>query len=74
MKWEKEGKVVGGLPVGDRAIIMIVEAASNHEVDRMIRSIPLWPMLNWKVIPLESVAGRAEIERETVKQIKAMKK
>ena len=70
MKWEKDGKIVGGLPVGDRAFVMIVNAESNHEVDRMLRSLPLWPRLNWKVVPLESTAGRAEIEREIVQQLK----
>ena len=29
--------------------------------------------LIWKVIPLESIAGRAEIERANVKNMKAMK-
>jgi hypothetical protein len=74
MKWEREGKVVGGVPAGDRAIVMIVEAESNHDVDRMLRSLPLWPLVQWKVIPLESAAGRLEIERENVKKMKAMKK
>lgn len=74
IKWEKEGKIVGGLPTGARAVVMIVEAESNHELDRMVRSLPLWPMLDWRVVPLESVAGRAEIERQIVKELKEGKK
>ena len=70
MKWEKDGKIVGGLPVGARAFVMIVEAESNQALDRMLRALPLWPRLDWKVIPLESTAGRAETERKIVKELK----
>lgn len=74
MKWEEEGKVVGGLPVGGRAFVMIVDAASNHDLDRMLRSLPMWPLMEWHVVPLESAAGRAEIERTIVNELKEMMK
>jgi hypothetical protein len=41
-KWEKEGKVTGGLPVGQRALVFIMEASSNAEPDQMLRSLPIW--------------------------------
>ncbi len=60
-----------GLPVGDRAFVFIAEAASNEELDSMLRSIPAWGVLTWKVTPLQSFAARAGFE--LVKRLKATK-
>ena len=62
--------LAGGLPVGDRAVVFIMEATSNNEVDQLVRSIPLWPSLKWKVTPLQSFEGRAAMESEVVQQLK----
>ncbi len=66
IKLEQEGKITGGLPVGDRAFVFIVEASSNDEVDKLLRSLPIWGVLEWKVIPLQTLEGRAAIERKIV--------
>jgi hypothetical protein len=71
MKLEARKKIVaGGLPVGDRAFVFIAEAASNEELDRLLRSLPAWGVLEWRVTPLQSFAGRAAQERDLVKQFK----
>lgn len=71
IKLEAEKKILaGGLPVGDRAFTFIVEAASNDEVDRLLRGLPMWGALKWQVTPLQSFQGRAEVERQQIKQIK----
>ena len=71
MKLEAQKKIAaGGLPVGDRAFIFIVEAASNEELDRLLRSLPAWGVLEWHVTPLQSFAGRAAQDRDVVKQFK----
>ena len=70
VKLEKEGKITGGLPVGDRALVFIIEASSNEEVDSLLRSIPLWPVLEWKVVPLQTFEGRAAIESKLVEGAK----
>jgi muconolactone delta-isomerase len=68
---EAEKKIIaGGLPVGDRSFVFIVEAKSNDELDRMLRSIPMWGTLDWEVTPLQSFSGRAEQERKAVKELK----
>jgi len=70
-KLEAQKKIVaGGLPVGDRAFVFIAEAASNEELDRLLRSLPAWGVLEWHVTPLQSFAGRAAQERDLVKQFK----
>jgi len=71
MKLEAQKKIAaGGLPVGDRAFVFIAEAASNEELDRLLRSLPAWGVLEWQVTPLQSFAGRAAQERDLVKQFK----
>ncbi len=68
IKFEKEGRIIaGGLPVGDRAFVLIVEADSNDDLDRMLRGIPMWGSLDWEVTPLQSIEVRAAMEREAVK-------
>jgi hypothetical protein len=70
MRLESEKKILaGGVPLGDRAVVFIVEAASHGEVDRMLRSLPMWGMFKWDVIALETFAGRAAQEREFVHRL-----
>jgi hypothetical protein len=67
-----EGKVLaGGLPVGDRAFVCIIEAASNDESDRIVREMPTWGVLEWNVTPLQSFEARAEMERKAVQALKS---
>lgn len=71
IKLESEKKILaGGLPLGDRAIMFIVRAASNSEVDKLLRDMPSWGALKWKVTPLESFTGRAAQEREHLSILK----
>ncbi|MHB9072079.1 MAG: hypothetical protein ACYC6G_01010 [Desulfobaccales bacterium] len=70
MRLEAEKKILaGGVPLGDRAVVFIVDAASHDEVDRILRSIPMWGLFKWDVIALETFAGRAAQEREFVQQL-----
>jgi len=72
MKLERDKIILGGgLPVGDRAFIFIIEAKDNDEADRIVRGTPGWPILEWTITPLQSVASRADMEREFVKTLKA---
>jgi hypothetical protein len=67
MRLEAEKKILaGGVPLGDRAVVFIVDAASHDEVDRILRSIPMWGLFKWDVSALETFAGRAAQEREFV--------
>jgi hypothetical protein len=72
---ESKRKIVaGGLPLGDRAFVFIVDAKSNEEVDALLRDLPMWGVLKWQVTPLQSFTGRARIEREAVRTFKAAAK
>jgi hypothetical protein len=71
LKLEAEKKIVaGGLPVGDRRLVFIAEAASHEELDGVLRSLPAWGVLTWDVTPLQSFAGRAAQERSVVARLK----
>lgn len=68
---EKKKKIIaGGLPVGDRSFVFIVEAESNDELDKMLRQLPMWGTLDWEVTPLQTFNERAKQEQQAVKDIK----
>ena len=68
---EKKKKIIGGgLPVGERAFVFIVEAKSNDELDQMLRQLPMWGGLDWEVTALQTFNGRAKQERQAVREIK----
>lgn len=67
---ETEGALVGGVPVGERALAFIVEAESHDDVDRTLRSLPLWNALEWEVTPLQDFESRSKQEREILKELK----
>jgi len=72
LEWEAQDKIVAaGIPVGSRTFYLLVEANSHDEVDRLLRKLPAWGALVWKVEPLQSLAGRAEMERQILKSLKA---
>lgn len=70
MRLQSEKKILaGGVPLGDRAVVFIAEAASHDELDRMLRSLPMWGLFKWEVTALETFAGRAAQEREFVQRL-----
>jgi hypothetical protein len=73
MKLEKEKKISGGLAVGDRRLIFILEAKSNEEADDLLRSLPAWAVLEWQITPMLSFAARAAEDRKALKQLKQAK-
>jgi muconolactone delta-isomerase len=72
IRLRSEGKMLaGGLRVGARAFVCIIEAASNDEADRIVRDMPLWAGMEWKVTPLQSVEARKSMEQTTVQALRA---
>lgn len=54
-----EKKILAGGPaVGRIALRFILDAASLQDLDRMISSLPLWPLAETRVIPLVDFADR----------------
>ncbi len=67
---EGEGALVGGVPVGERSFVFIVEADSHDDVDRTLRALPMWGAMEWEVTPLQDFESRALQEREILKDLK----
>lgn len=71
-KLEAEKKILaGGVLVGARGGVALVEAESNEEVDRLLMSLPFWSMVKWTVTPLNSFRSRATQLREALERSKA---
>lgn len=72
LELQKQKKIVaGGLPAGSRTLYLIVDAESNDEVDQMLRDLGAWGVFSWKVTPLQTLKGRADMEREILKALKS---
>ncbi len=55
----KEGKIVAGGPVAGRiALRFIVETDSLQDVDRIVSSLPIWPVAETRITPLIALAER----------------
>lgn len=72
MKMERKKLISGGLPVGERTIIFVLEASSNEEADKLLRGLPAWGLFDWEVIPLQSIKGRADTELDAVRRLKKL--
>ncbi len=72
VKLEAEKKILaGGVPVGSRTGVLIVEAASNDELDRLLVNLPLWGLYKINVTPLESFQDRLAQQGPMLEQLKA---
>ena len=67
----KKKIVAGGLAAGSRRFYLIVEAGSHDEIDRILRDLPAWGVFSWQVTPLQSLEGRAAMERQNLTSLKS---
>lgn len=69
-----DGKVRAGGIAGDTlAGAFIVGAQSKDEVDELVRALPAWGIMQWKVTPLETFAHRADLEKKVVQGLRTQK-
>ena len=67
-----ERKIVAGGPMsGAVALVMIVNADSERELDEVITRLPIWPRMETDVTPLTTFEGRALALRPRLEQLKA---
>ena len=71
-KLETERKVLaGGAFAGARSAVAIIEAVSNEELSRLLRSLPFWGLMKIGVTPLQSFEEEAAQNRQLVQHLKA---
>ncbi len=71
-KWEKEGKVVGGVYAGERAGSVIMDADSPEELSRTLARLPFWGVVNMNVSPMQSFSSAIEQTKEQLNSLKAL--
>ena len=58
-KLQEEKKILAGGPVaGAIALALIIKAESIQELDELLESLPIWPLMETTVTPLTSFEGR----------------
>jgi muconolactone delta-isomerase len=68
---EAEKKIVAGGPLsGAVALALIVSAKSAEELDDLITSLPVWPLMETTVTPLSTFDVRMQAVRTRLKQLK----
>lgn len=67
-QWESEGRISGGIVLGKREGMFMVEAASAAELDAMLLKLPFWGMMETTVTSLVSIAERREQEEALLNQ------
>lgn len=61
----EEKKIVAGGPLGGAiALALVVGAESIQELDHILESLPIWPLMETTVIPLTSFEGRRAAGRQ----------
>jgi muconolactone delta-isomerase len=71
-KLEGEKKILAGGPMsGTIGIALIVNADSAQELDELVESLPLWPLMETAVIPLTTFDGRIATVRPRLERLKA---
>jgi len=69
IKLESENKIKGGLLAGQRAGAFVMDASSPEELGKMLRAIPFWGMVKWKVTPLQSLKSALEQDGHIAKML-----
>lgn len=71
-KLEEEKKILAGGPMsGIIGIALIVQAETALELDELIESLPVWPLMETTVTPLTTFDGRIAALRPRLERLKA---
>ena len=69
IKLESENKIKGGCSLACQEGAFVVEASSNEELGKMLKSIPFWGMVKWKITPLQSFKSALEQDGHIAKML-----
>lgn len=71
-QWEQQGKATGGIHVGERHGILLIDADSPEEVHTMLAGLPFWGVTRWQVQPLVSIRTAIDQNRQNIQRIQRM--
>jgi Muconolactone delta-isomerase len=70
-EWQKEGQVLVGGPIaGAIALALIVKAESVQKLDELCESLPLWPVMEPRIAPLQTFSGRKTAVQNRLKSLR----
>jgi len=67
----QDKKITGGLGTGAREGFFILDASSNEDVGKFLRSLPFWVAFKWTVVPLQSPRSAIEQDKASMQRAKA---
>jgi muconolactone delta-isomerase len=71
-KLEAERKIVAGGPLsGAIALSLIVSAESAQELDKVVTSLPVWPLMETTITPLSTFDVRMQMVRDRRQELKS---
>ena len=66
---EAEKTILAGGPLGGAiALAVVIKAESIQELDELIESLPVWPLMETTVTPLTSFEGREVVARQMLER------
>ena len=69
---QEEKKILAGGPMsGTIGIALILQADSAQEIDELVESLPVWPLMETAVTPLTTFEGRIATLRPKLERLKA---
>jgi Muconolactone delta-isomerase len=72
-KWEAERKLLAGGPVSASIqLAFVLEVESVQELDALVESLPLWPLMETSVTPLTTFEGRIQAVQSKLKRLRSL--
>ena len=69
---EEEKRIVAGGPmIGTIGIALILQAETGQQLDELIASLPVWPLMETTVTPLTTFEGRVATLRPRLERLRA---
>jgi hypothetical protein len=72
IKWLKEKKITGGCLAGQREVVFMLEATSNEEVGSILSDLPVWHLIKWDVLPVQSFKSADDRDRKVIDRLKGV--
>jgi hypothetical protein len=69
-KMVKEKKITGGCFSAQREVVFIMEAASNEAVGSILADLPVWVLIKWDVLPIQSFKSADERDQKVIDRLK----
>jgi hypothetical protein len=71
MKWVKEKKITGGCLAGQREVVFILETTSNEQVGSILADLPVWGLVKWDVLPVQSFESADKRDQKVIDRLKS---